>query len=203
MQISTTLHHTNYIAQDQQKQYDEERDHHPPEPRGIGGRTPTAGSGVGRAVGAPDAASDLWKRGARFAGSGSDWGCAALLWSGAALTAVFRGKTGGGRPRIPDPCHGGRGAGQRSRTASARGEGSRAAVADGFGTGRGKLGSGRGRLREMGAGTRRWRGRDCREGTARAGAGLQGGRDGAGGGWSRGTMRVVDALAPALRCSRE
>jgi hypothetical protein len=103
-------------------------------------------------------------------------------WSGHGRRTVLDcggrgfGHRRGGRPRIPDPCHGGRGAGQRSRTASARGEGSRAAAADGFGVGRGKLGSGRGRLREMGAGTRRWRGRDCREGTARAGAGLQGGR---------------------------
>jgi hypothetical protein len=98
--------------------------------------------------------------------------------------AIRSPREGGG----PD---GGRGAGQRSRSASARGEGSRAAVADGFGVGRGKLGSGRGRLREMGARTRRWRGRDCRE------------EDGAGGGWSGGTVRAVDALAPALRCSRD
>jgi hypothetical protein len=51
-----------------------------------------------------------------------------------------------------------------------------------------------------------------REGTALAGAGLKG-RDGTGGGgiagrktargWSGGTVRVVDALAPALRCSRD
>jgi hypothetical protein len=34
-------------------------------------------------------------------------------------------------------------------------------------------------------------GRDCRE------------DDGTGGGWSGGTVRVVDALAPALRCSRD
>jgi hypothetical protein len=38
---------------------------------------------------------------------------------------------------------------------------------------------------------RRGRGRDCRE------------EDGAGGGRSGGTVRVVDALAPALRCSRD
>jgi hypothetical protein len=38
---------------------------------------------------------------------------------------------------------------------------------------------------------RRGRGWDCRE------------EDGAGGGWSGGTVRVVDALAPALRCSRD
>jgi hypothetical protein len=38
-----------------------------------------------------------------------------------------------------------------------------------------------------------WRGRDCRE---EDGAG-------AGGGWSGGTVRVVDALAPTLRCSRD
>jgi hypothetical protein len=87
----------------------------------------------------------------------------------------IRASPGGGiESRIPvtaDAAQGsGRGAGQRSWAASARGEGSRAAVADGFGAGRGKLGSGRGRLREMGAGTRRWRGRDCREGMARAGA---------------------------------
>jgi hypothetical protein len=37
----------------------------------------------------------------------------------------------------------------------------------------------------------RARGRDCRE------------EDGAGGGWSGGTMRVVDALALALRFSRD
>jgi hypothetical protein len=75
----------------------------------------------------------------------------------------------------------------------------RAVVADGFGAGRGKLGSGRERLREMGAGTRRWRGRDCREGTARAGAGLQGGRrcgqglergHGEGGGRPRSSLKV-------------
>jgi hypothetical protein len=35
------------------------------------------------------------------------------------------------------------------------------------------------------------RGRDCRE------------EDGAGKGWSEGTVRVVDALTPALRCSRD
>jgi hypothetical protein len=92
----------------------------------------------------------------------------------------------GGRPRIPDPCHGGHGAGQRSRTASARGEGSRAAVADGFG--RWGRGHGAGGSGIAGKGWR-GRGRDCRE------------EDGAGGGWSGGMVRVVDALAPALRCS--
>jgi hypothetical protein len=45
-------------------------------------------------------------------------------------------------------------------------------------------------------------GAGCREGTARAGAGLPE-EDGADGGWSGGTVRVVDALAPALRCSRD
>jgi hypothetical protein len=51
---------------------------------------------------------------------------------------------------------------------------------------------------------RRWRGRD-------AGKGRRGRRRdsreedgaGAGGGWSGGTVRVVDALAPTLRCSRD
>jgi hypothetical protein len=61
--------------------------------------------------------------------------------------------------------------------------------------------------------TRRWRGRDCREGRRGrgwdAGKGRRGrGRDcrekeGADGGWSGGTVRVVDALAPPLRCSRD
>jgi hypothetical protein len=105
------------------------------------------------------------------------------------------------------PVNDGRGAGQRSRTASARGEGSRAAVADGFGAGRGKQGSGRGRLRrgERKAGQRsRTASGDGGGDTTLAGAGLQGG-NGAGGGWSGGTVRVVDldALAPALRCSRD
>jgi hypothetical protein len=63
------------------------------------------------------------------------------------------------------------------------------------------------------AGTWRWRGRDCREG--RRGRGQDAGKgrgvrgrdcreeDGVDGGWSGGTVRVVDALAPALRCSRD
>jgi hypothetical protein len=52
------------------------------------------------------------------------------------------------------------------------------------------------------AGTWRWRGRDCREG--RRGRGQVGGEeDGGDGGGSGGTVRVVDALAPALRCSRD
>jgi hypothetical protein len=38
-------------------------------------------------------------------------------------------------------------------------------------------------------GRRRGRERDCRK------------EDGTGGGWSGGTVRLVDALAPALRCS--
>jgi hypothetical protein len=40
-------------------------------------------------------------------------------------------------------------------------------------------------------GRRRGRGRDCRK------------EDSADGGWSGGTVRLVDALAPALRCSRD
>jgi hypothetical protein len=111
---------------------------------------------------------------------------------------------GSGRGRLR---RGAREAGQRSRTASARGEGSRAAVADGFGAGRGKQGSGRGRLRrgERKAGQRsRTASGDGGGDTTLAGAGLQGG-NGAGGGWRGGTVRVVDldALAPALRCSRD
>jgi hypothetical protein len=54
------------------------------------------------------------------------------------------------------------------------------------------------------AGTQRWRGRDCREG--RRGRGRDCREEDvavAGGGWSGGTVRVVDALAPALRCSRD
>jgi hypothetical protein len=39
--------------------------------------------------------------------------------------------------------------------------------------------------------------------TAWAGAGLQEGRRRGAGGWSGGTVRLVDALAPALRCSRD
>jgi hypothetical protein len=92
---------------------------------------------------------------------------------------------GSGRGRLR---RGAREAGQRSRTASARGEESWVAVADGFGRwGRGH-GAGGGEIAGKG-----WRGlgRDCRE------------EDGAGGGWSGGTVRVVDALAPALRCSRD
>lgn len=57
------------------------------------------------------------------------------------------------------------------------------------GWGRGSRGAGcGGRRRRTGA---RWRGRDWRKETARRG------------GWSGGTVRLVDALAPALRCSRD
>jgi hypothetical protein len=84
---------------------------------------------------------------------------------------------------------GAREAGQRPRTASAWGEESWAAVADGFGRwGQGHVAGGGG----IAGKGRRGRGRDCRE------------EDGAGGGWSGGTVRVVvDALALALRCSRD
>jgi hypothetical protein len=61
---------------------------------------------------------------------------------------------------------------------------------DGAGGGgmQGRGGAGGGGIAGKG---RRGRGQDCRE------------EDGAGGGWSGGTVRVVDALAPALRCSRD
>jgi hypothetical protein len=54
----------------------------------------------------------------------------------------------------------------------------------------------------MGSGWERGGGAGCREGTTRAGRDRRE-EDGAGAGWSGGTVRVVDALAPALRCSRD
>jgi hypothetical protein len=70
-------------------------------------------------------------------------------------------------------------------------DGEIAGVADGSAGGggmEGKDGAGGGGIAGK---RRRGRGQDCRE------------EDGAGGGWSGGTVRVVDALAPALRCSRD
>jgi hypothetical protein len=73
----------------------------------------------------------------------------------------------------------------------------------------GSAGSARDAVKEVGAveggmqGRRRGRARDCREGKRRERGRDCRKEDSAGGGWSGGTLTLVDALAPALRCSRD